>query len=109
MIRSPPRSTRTDTLFPYTTLFRSYVSPVSTLIKWFPDKRGMATGLAIMGFGGGAFIASPLSVALMSHFQSATSVGVAQTFVVLGVLYFISMNIGALAIDRKSTRLNSSH
>src|SRR3546814_13424137 len=51
-----------------------------------------------MGFGGGAFIASPLSVALMSHFQSATSVGVAQTFVVLGVLYFISMNIGALAI-----------
>src|SRR3546814_523154 len=75
-----------------------YVSPVSTLIKWFPDKRGMATGLAIMGFGGGAFIASPLSVALMSHFQSATSVGVAQTFVVLGVLYFISMNIGALAI-----------
>src|SRR3546814_12854541 len=59
-----------------------YVSPVSTLIKWFPDKRGLATGLAIMGFGGGAFIASPLSVALMSHFHSATSVGVAQTFVV---------------------------
>jgi MFS family permease len=75
-----------------------YVSPVSTLIKWFPDKRGMATGMAIMGFGGGAFIASPLSVALMNHFHSATSVGVAQTFVVLGILYFISMNIGALAI-----------
>jgi MFS family permease len=75
-----------------------YVSPVSTLIKWFPDKRGMATGLAIMGFGGGAFIASPLSVALMNHFHSATSVGVAQTFVVLGIIYFISMNIGALAI-----------
>lgn len=75
-----------------------YVSPVSTLIKWFPDKRGMATGMAIMGFGGGAFIASPLSVGLMSHFHSATSVGVAQTFIVLGILYFISMNIGALAI-----------
>ncbi|TCT10876.1 L-lactate MFS transporter [Paralcaligenes ureilyticus] len=75
-----------------------YVSPVSTLIKWFPDRRGMATGMAIMGFGGGAFIASPLSVALMQHFRSPTSMGVAQTFVVLGILYFISMNIGALAI-----------
>ncbi|TAM73625.1 MAG: MFS transporter [Candidimonas sp.] len=75
-----------------------YVSPVSTLIKWFPDKRGMATGLAIMGFGGGAFIASPLSVGLMSHFESSTSMGVAQTFIVMGVLYFISMNIGALAV-----------
>ncbi len=75
-----------------------YVSPVSTLIKWFPDKRGMATGMAIMGFGGGAFIASPMSVALMKHFQTPTSVGVAQTFVVMGVLYFISMMIGACAI-----------
>lgn len=75
-----------------------YVSPVSTLIKWFPDKHGMATGMAIMGFGGGAFIASPLSVALMNHFHTAASVGVAQTFVFLGVVYFISMNIGAFAI-----------
>ncbi len=75
-----------------------YVSPVSTLIKWFPDKRGMATGMAIMGFGGGAFIASPMSVALMNHFSSPTSVGVAQAFVVMGILYFISMMIGALAI-----------
>lgn len=75
-----------------------YVSPVSTLIKWFPDRRGMATGLAIMGFGGGAMIGSPLSVILMKHFQSATSVGVAETFVVMGVLYFISMTIGSLAI-----------
>lgn len=75
-----------------------YVSPVSTLIKWFPDRRGMATGMAIMGFGGGAFIASPMSVALMKHFSSPTSVGVAQTFVVMGILYFISMSIGALAI-----------
>ncbi|PLC50047.1 MFS transporter [Pollutimonas subterranea] len=75
-----------------------YVSPVSTLIKWFPDKRGMATGMAIMGFGGGAFIASPLSVALMNHFQTPTSVGVTQTFIVMGVLYFISMMIGAMTI-----------
>jgi MFS family permease len=75
-----------------------YVSPVSTLIRWFPDRRGMATGLAIMGFGGGAMIAAPLSVLLMKHFATDTSVGVAQTFVVLGVAYFISMTIGALAI-----------
>ncbi|QSN65006.1 OFA family MFS transporter [Caballeronia sp. M1242] len=75
-----------------------YVSPVSTLIRWFPDRRGMATGMAIMGFGGGAMIAAPGSVALMNYFKSATSVGVAETFLVLGVLYFISMTIGALAI-----------
>lgn len=75
-----------------------YVSPVSTLIRWFPDRRGMATGMAIMGFGGGAMIAAPLSIALMNHFKSATSVGVAETFVVLGIAYFISMTIGALAI-----------
>lgn len=75
-----------------------YVSPVSTLIKWFPDRRGMATGLAIMGFGGGAMIGAPLSVALMDFFNSATSVGVAETFVVMGVAYFISMLIGAFAI-----------
>ncbi len=48
-----------------------YISPVSTLIKWFPDRPGMATGMAIMGFGGGAFIASPLSVWLMSKFYDA--------------------------------------
>jgi MFS family permease len=73
-----------------------YVSPVSTLIRWFPDRRGMATGMAIMGFGGGAMIAAPASVALMNHFKSATSNGVTETFVVLGI--FISMSIGALAI-----------
>ncbi|CAM2156826.1 MFS transporter, OFA family, oxalate/formate antiporter [Pararobbsia alpina] len=75
-----------------------YVSPVSTLIRWFPDRRGMATGMAIMGFGGGAMIAAPLSVILMNHFKTDTSVGVAETFVVLGVAYFISMSIGAFAI-----------
>jgi len=75
-----------------------YVSPVSTLIKWFPDRRGMSTGMAIMGFGGGAMIGAPLSVFLMNHFKSATSVGVAGTFVVMGIVYFISMCIGALAV-----------
>src|SRR5690606_29771934 len=75
-----------------------YVSPVSTLIKWFPDRRGMATGLAIMGFGGGAMVAAPLSVFLMNTFKTDTSVGVIQTFVVMGVLYFISMVIGAFTI-----------
>ena len=66
-----------------------YISPVSTLIKWFPDRPGMATGMAIMGFGGGAFIASPLSVWLMSKFTTATHVGVAETFIVLGIVYFV--------------------
>ncbi|MCY1215057.1 oxalate/formate antiporter family transporter [compost metagenome] len=75
-----------------------YVSPVSTLIRWFPDRRGMATGMAIMGFGGGAMIGAPLSVALMNHFRSATSAGVAETFLVMGVIYFISMSLGALTI-----------
>ncbi|OQW69407.1 MAG: MFS transporter [Proteobacteria bacterium ST_bin11] len=75
-----------------------YVSPVSTLIKWFPDRRGMATGMAIMGFGGGAMIGAPLSVLLMDYFKSAESVGVTQTFVVMGCLYFCSMMIGALTI-----------
>ena len=64
-----------------------YISPVSTLMKWFPDRPGMATGMAIMGFGGGAMIASPLSVWLMSVFSTPTHVGVAETFVVLGLVY----------------------
>jgi MFS family permease len=75
-----------------------YISPVSTLIKWFPDRPGMATGLAIMGFGGGAVIASPLAVALMKRFQSSTSVGVWQTFLVMGFIYFCVMTIGVFLI-----------
>jgi MFS family permease len=75
-----------------------YVSPVSTLIKWFPDRRGMATGMAIMGFGGGAMIGAPLSVFLMDTFKSAASVGVAETFLVMGCVYFMLMSIGALTI-----------
>jgi MFS family permease len=72
-----------------------YISPVSTLIKWFPDRPGMATGMAIMGFGGGAFIASPLSVWLMAKFSTATHVGVAETFIVMGCIYFFFMMVGA--------------
>ena len=75
-----------------------YISPVSTLIKWFPDRPGMATGMAIMGFGGAAFIASPLSVWLMAHFSTPTHVGVAETFIVLGVVYFVFMVVGALIV-----------
>ena len=59
-----------------------YISPVSTLIKWFPDRRGMATGMAIMGFGGGAMIGAPLAANLMKYFATPTSVGVAETFLV---------------------------
>ena len=73
-----------------------YISPVSTLIKWFPDRRGMATGLAIMGFGGGAMIGSPLANELMKHFATPTSVGVAQTFVALAGGYAVFMLAGAL-------------
>jgi len=72
-----------------------YISPVSTLIKWFPDRRGLATGVAIMGFGGGAMIGAPLADRLMKHFASPTSVGVWETFVVLGVIYFLAMLAGA--------------
>ncbi|MEA2724512.1 MAG: hypothetical protein QOH59_2283 [Gemmatimonadales bacterium] len=72
-----------------------YISPVSTLIKWFPDRRGMATGMAIMGFGGGTMIGAPLADILMRHFATPTSVGVWQTFVALGIIYFITMMAGA--------------
>jgi MFS family permease len=72
-----------------------YISPVSTLIKWFPDRRGMATGMAIMGFGGGAMIGSPLAAGLMKHFASATDVGVMQTFIVMAMIYFVFMMAGS--------------
>jgi MFS family permease len=74
-----------------------YISPVSTLIKWFPDHRGMATGMAIMGFGGGAMIGAPLANILINYFKTPTSVGVWQTFATLGVIYFVFMTIGAFA------------
>ena len=72
-----------------------YISPVSTLIKWFPDRRGMATGMAIMGFGGGAMIGSPLANDLMKYFATPTEVGVMQTFIVMALVYFVFMMAGA--------------
>ncbi len=75
-----------------------YISPVSTLIKWFPDRPGMATGMAIMGFGGGAMVGAPLSQALMTYFRTPTSIGVAETFVAMGVIYFCFMMFGALMV-----------
>jgi MFS family permease len=72
-----------------------YITPVSTLIKWFPDRRGMATGMAIMGFGGGAMIGAPLADLLMKHYATPTSVGVWQTFVTMGLIYLVTMLTGA--------------
>ncbi|MCB1468454.1 MAG: OFA family MFS transporter, partial [Rhizobiaceae bacterium] len=72
-----------------------YISPVSTLIKWFPDRRGMATGMAIMGFGGGAMIGAPLADRLMNAFKTDVSVGVWETFLVMAAIYFVFMMAGA--------------
>jgi MFS family permease len=75
-----------------------YISPVSTLIKWFPDRPGMATGMAIMGFGGGAMLGSPLAVALMDFFRTDSSVGVWETMVVMGCIYFCFMMFGVFTV-----------
>ena len=74
-----------------------YISPVSTLVKWFPDRRGMATGMAIMGFGGGAMIGAPLATLLMARFRDAGSPGVWQTFLVLAAGYLVFMLAGSFA------------
>ncbi len=75
-----------------------YISPVSTLIKWFPDRPGLATGMAIMGFGGGAMIGSPLAIKLMAFFHTPSDVGVGTTFLVMGTLYFLLMMFGVFTI-----------
>jgi MFS family permease len=72
-----------------------YISPVSTLIKWFPDRRGMATGMAIMGFGGGAMIGSPLATLLMNQFKTPTEAGVWQTFLAMAAIYLVFMLVGS--------------
>jgi MFS family permease len=72
-----------------------YISPVSTLVKWFPDRRGMATGMAIMGFGGGAMIGAPLANLLMNYYKTPDTQGVWQTFVTMAAIYFCFMMIGA--------------
>ncbi|HEX7940061.1 MAG TPA: OFA family MFS transporter [Gemmatimonadaceae bacterium] len=75
-----------------------YIAPVSTLIKWFPDRPGMATGMAIMGFGGGAMIASPMSTRLMAAFKDNAPGGVAPTFLAMGAIYFIVMLYGVFSV-----------
>lgn len=75
-----------------------YISPVSTLIKWFPDRPGLATGTAIMGFGGGALIGAPLAVALMKHYSTPSFVGVSPTMLTMGVLYLCFMLVGVFIV-----------
>jgi MFS family permease len=75
-----------------------YIAPVSTLVKWFPDRPGMATGLAIMGFGSGAMVGAPFAVELMGHFRTAASVGVGETFLIMAACYFVMMNFGTLIV-----------
>jgi MFS family permease len=79
-----------------------YISPVSTLIKWFPDRPGLSTGIAIMGFGGGALIASPLTNQLLTAFggsgQDPDVNGIAQTFLTMGLIYAVFMSVGWLLI-----------
>ena len=85
-----------------------YISPVSTLIKWFPDRPGLATGMAIMGFGGGAMVASPLSGRLMALYDASYDAGdpssiasgeaVAGLFVTLAAIYLVFMSLGALLV-----------
>ncbi|MGC4031527.1 MAG: OFA family MFS transporter [Tepidisphaeraceae bacterium] len=75
-----------------------YISPVSTLIKWFADRPGLATGLAIMGFGGGAMIGGPLAVSLMSAFSHGNDPGVVPTMLVMGAIYGVFMLLGAFLV-----------
>lgn len=75
-----------------------YIAPVSTLIGWFPDRPGLATGMAIMGFGGGAMVGSPLAVMLMEHFKTAADLGVTATLLTLGAGYLLFMLIGAFTV-----------
>lgn len=69
-----------------------YIAPVSTLVKWFPNRRGLATGMAVLGFGSGALITAPVAASLMA------AIGIANTYFVLGISYFILMMLGALYI-----------
>lgn len=75
-----------------------YLAPVATLIRWFPDRPGLATGLAIMGFGGGGMIGSPLALRLMQHFRSPVSVGAYQAMICMGIIYFLFMMYGVIMV-----------
>jgi MFS family permease len=80
-----------------------YIAPVSTLVKWFPDRPGMATGFAIMGFGSGALVGAPFAVELMGHFKSTASIGVEETFLVMAACYFLMMNFAAWIVRVPAT------
>ena len=69
-----------------------YIAPVSTLVKWFPNRRGLATGMAVLGFGSGALITAPVAARLMEN------VGIDNTYFILGISYFVLMILGALYI-----------
>ncbi|WP_084125815.1 OFA family MFS transporter [Demequina sp. NBRC 110054] len=75
-----------------------YISPVSTLIKWFPDRPGLATGLAIMGFGGGAMLAAPLSQFMLSNYAATESEALVPTYLTLGAIYSVLMLLGAAVV-----------
>ncbi|HMD22391.1 MAG TPA: OFA family MFS transporter [Alloacidobacterium sp.] len=75
-----------------------YISPVSTLIKWFPDRPGLATGLAIMGFGGGAMIGSPLGTKLMAFYKTSGHQPIAAAWITMGILYFVFMMFGVFTV-----------
>ena len=75
-----------------------YIAPVSTLVKWFPDRPGMATGMAIMGFGGGALIASPLAQELMCHFAKGADTGAAAALMTMAGIYMLFILFGALIV-----------
>ena len=79
-----------------------YISPVSTLMKWFPDRPGLATGMAIMGFGGGGMVAAPLSRQLLSFYSDGAKVppgdAVVKLFITLGVVYFLVMMLGVFTV-----------
>ncbi|MCF7547690.1 OFA family MFS transporter [Pseudonocardia sp. WMMC193] len=79
-----------------------YISPVSTLIKWFPDRPGLSTGIAIMGFGGGALIANPWTASMLTAFGASGNDpdpnGIALAFLIHGVVYAVFMTMGWLLI-----------
>jgi len=74
----------------------AYISPMATLLRWFPDRRGLATGMAVMGFGGGALVGAPLANFLINSFASPTSAGMGETFLTMAAVYLLFMMAGAL-------------
>jgi len=75
-----------------------YIAPVSTLIKWFPDRPGLATGLAIMGFGGGAMVASPLTATLLDSYAATPAEAIVPTMLTLAAIYAVIMTLGAIVV-----------